>query len=265
MNTTRENISLWLNQAEPDYYLFFLKSWIPFNAWYVAEYPEHNKVDRDLIKELQDNTDSKPKKIIKNYLDNTDHDSLNFKSYLAELHYYLEKIHLSHNGNRLSFRNIALTKNPITYRNGTDNKNNLYKTEKTSSYFQAYVQAKGGKVLLDFKKSTFNIEDLIKDNDYIRLEKKVQKTIYCMFEAIDPQKPISIISDSKDRKNFTIIKSKNSCNIIKDHETVAKACIKVLYTLRCMLFHGEVPPTETNKVIYENAFTLLQLILKQLK
>lgn len=264
MNTTRENISLWLSQAEPDYYLFFLKTWIPFNAWYVAEYPEHNKVDRDLIKELQDNIDSKPKKIIRNYLNNFDHDSLAFKSNLAELHYYLERIDLSHNGTRLTLKKIALTKNPVTSKTDTDIKQNLYKTEKTSSYFQAYIQAKGGKVLLDFKQPIYNIQDLCNDNDYLRLDKKIQKKIASLYEQIDPQKPISIISNTKNKKYITI-KSKNSCKIIDDTDTVAKACIKVLYAMRCMLFHGEVPPNETNKAIYKSGFYLLQLIIKQLK
>jgi hypothetical protein len=55
MNNFRGNIDHWLNQSEPDYYLFFLKAWIPFNAWYVAELPLLNKSDTKIIKELQNN------------------------------------------------------------------------------------------------------------------------------------------------------------------------------------------------------------------
>jgi hypothetical protein len=260
------NIKLWFDQAEPDYYMFFLKAWIPFNAWYVNEYPSLKKKDTDIIKELQDHIDSKPRKIIKNFLDNTtEHDALKFQHYLAELHFQLDKIHLTYNGNRLSFRNLSLAENPVRYKNDTDDKGNVYKTEKTSSYCQAYIEAKGGKVLLDFKKPTFDLEELKKDTDYIRLEKKMQTKILSLFEAIDPKKPISVISDSSLKKDYLTLKAKNTCKIIQDTETVSKGCIKVLYALRCMLFHGEVAPTETNKKVYENAYYLLQLIINELK
>jgi len=260
------HLKLWFEQAEPDYYMFFLKAWIPFNAWYVTEYPLLKKKDTDIIKELQDHPDSKPKKIIKNFLDSTaEHDALKFQSYLAELHFQLDKIPLTHNGSRLSFRNLSLTENPEKYKHDTDDKGNVYKTEKTSSFCQAYIEAKGGKVLLDFKKPIFELEELTKDIDYIRLQKKIQTKIYSLYQAIDPKKPISIISDSSLKKDFILLKSKNSCKIIQDTETVSKGCITVLYALRCMLFHGEVAPTETNKKVYESAFYLLQLFINELK
>lgn len=266
MNVSTENIRLWMNQSEPDYYMFFLKVWIPFNAWYVAEYPLLNRKDSDIIKELQDNINSKPKRIIKNFLDGKKaHDAIKFKGYLAELHFQLEKIPLSHNGIRLSFRSLALTENPDKFQHFIDELGNVYKAERTTSYFQAYIQEKGGKVLLDFKNPYYDTEILMKDTEYIRLDKKIQTKIFNLFESINPKKPISIIHESVKGKNFISIKSRNSCKIISDTETVAKACIKVLYILRCMLFHGEVAPTEVNKLVYKNAYSLLQLLINELK
>lgn len=266
MTTYSENIKLWMNQAEPDYYMLFIKAWIPFNAWYVHAYPTLKKSDTDIIKELQDDSDSKPKQIIKNFLDGTDsHEASKFQSHFAELHFQLERTPINHNGKRLSFRNLALTENPVKYKNDTDDKGNVYKVEKTTSYFQAYIEAKGGKVLLDFKKPTHILDELKKDTDFIRLEKKIQSKICEFYEEIDPRKPISIISDSSLKKDYITIKSKNSCKLIRDTDTVSKGCIKVLYALRCMLFHGEVAPTEMNKKIYENAFYILQLIINELK
>ncbi len=244
---------------------FFLKAWIPFNAWYVAEYPDLRKRDTEIIKELQDHPESKPKRLIKNFLDKEDHESYKFQTHLAELHFQLEKTPLTHNSIRLSFQSLSLTENPEKYRHDTDDKGNVYKTEKTSSYYQAYIEAKGGQVLLDFKKPIYDITELTKDVDYIRLDKKLQIKITDLFVAIDPKKPISIISESTNKRDYILIRSKNGCKIIKDTDTVARACIKVLYALRCMLFHGEVAPNETNKKVYENAFYILQLIIKELK
>lgn len=265
MSISRENISLWLQQSEPDYYLFFLKAWIPFNAWYVAEYPELQKKDCDIISKLQESADSKPRRIIENFLSNSnDHESFIFRSYLAELNYFLEKIPFTHNNNRLSFKNLFLFENPVKYNNGTDIKGNVYKVEKTSSYFQAYIQSKGGKVLLDFKKPIYNLEDLTKDNHYIRLEKKIQNKIYSLYKTIDPNKPTSLLYDPKIASGYIQLKSKNSCKLIKDKTNIAKGCLNILYALRCMLFHGEIAPTNTNKSVYKYAYLLLHLIINEI-
>lgn len=266
MGTATENIRLWMAQSEPDYYLFFLKAWIPFNAWYVAEYPNLQKKDTAIIKELQDGAGSKPRSIMKNFLESeADHEALKFKSHFAELHHQLTTVPLAHNGSRLSFTHLNLAQNPDKHKNDVDEHGNVYKVEKTSAYWQAYIQAKGGKTLLDFKKPVYSAEELLKDVAYLRLDRKVQKRIRELFQEIDPQKPISVISRSALKQDCISIKSQHPCKIIKDCDVVAKACINVLYALRCMLFHGEVSPTEANRRVYENAFFLLQLTINRLK
>ena len=265
MNSLRENISLWVNNAEPDYYLFFLKAWIPFNAWYVAEFPIHKKQDKLIIKELQDNENSKPRQIIENFLLNeNDLDALKFRSHLAELNYYLNKITLNHNGFRLSFKQITLTENPIKFKNDIDDQFNVYKVERREFFFQAYIEAKGGKVLLDFKQPNYELEAIRKDTHFIRLTDKMQKRICVLFELIDPKKTISLITTSSIKGNFISAKSEHNCKFIKDKITVAKGCIRILYLLRNMLFHGEVSPTNANKPVYEHAYHLLRLIIKEL-
>lgn len=265
MNTYSENVKLWMHHAEPDYFMFFIKAWIPFNAWYVNAYPTLNKNDKDIIRALQEESNSKPKKIIQGFIENSTYDSLKFQSYFAELHHQLQRTNITHNDVRLSFENLRLNTNPIIYSPYTDDKFNVYKAEKTTSYFQAYIQQKGGKVLLDHRKPVFDKETLIRDNDYLRLERKVQAHIIRLYENIDPRKPISIISSGGTKKNSIIFKSQHNCKIINDTDTVAKACIKVLYILRCTLFHGEITPSDTNKEIYANAYKILKLIINELK
>jgi len=265
MSTQRENVSLWFQSSEPDYYLFFLKSWIPFNSWYVQQYPHLKKKDTEIIKAIQDGEDSKPRKIIENFLTNTnDYSAKEFKRHLAELHFNLEKNVLTHNDIRLTFKNLSLTGNPVKFRHFMDLENRVYKVEKTERYFQAYIEGKGGKVFLDFKKPVYDLEGLQKDIDFLRLEGKVKSKIISLFKDIDPKKPISLISISKKKGEFIYLESKNSIKFIYDEETVAKACIKVLYSLRCMLFHGEVTPNNANKKTYKYAFYILQLINKQI-
>jgi hypothetical protein len=261
----RGNIDHWIKHSEADYFLLFVKAWIPFNAWYVAELPSFKKNDSEIIKELQNNPNSKPRKIIENSLKNADYDSTKFQSHLAELHFQLDRIPVHHNNLRVSFRSLALNENPLKIDKHLDLKENVYKVEKTSSYFQAFIEAKNGKPLLDFKNPIYNLDLLKKDSDFIRLgDRKIQNQIVSMFEKIDPKKPISLVYKSSDKNVALTLKSLNSCKLIDDPTTIAKGCIKILYALRCMLFHGEVEPVNSIRPIYENGYYLLRHIIKQL-
>lgn len=265
MTDFRGNIDHWLKQSEPDYFIFFLKAWIPFNAWYVAELPAFEKKDTKIIKELQDNPNSKPRNIIENYLTNNKPDSDKFKSHLAELHHFLESKTLKHNGMKLSFSNLSLSENPIKFEKDTDKTGNIYKSEVKNGHYEAMIIDKGGRTTMHFKQPIYNIEDLLKHNDYIKIQRKIMKTkIMKCYGAINPNKTISLVSNSRIRTEFIPLNSENKVNFINDPTTIAKGCINILYALRCMLFHGEIEPTNANKPVYEHSFFLLRLIIKEL-
>jgi hypothetical protein len=266
MTDFRGNIDHWLRQSEPDYYMFFLKAWIPFNAWYVAELPHLNKKDTKIIKELQDNPNSKPRLIIENYLKSIHtHDSNKFKSHLAELHYHLNSKSLKHNGQKLSFTNLSLTENPKKFDRYIDKSGNIFKAEVKPSYYEALIVDKSNRTIMHFKQPIYKFLDLEKHTDFIKINNKtIQKRIMKCYDTIDPQKPVSLVSSSKSKANSICLASENRAYFINDPTTIAKGCINVLYALRCMLFHGEIEPTPTNKPVYEHAFYLLRLILKEL-
>jgi len=265
MSDFRGNIDHWIRQSEPDYYIFFLKAWIPFNAWYVAEMPQHKKNDAIIIRELQDNNNSKPRNIIENYIIKDNFNAVKFKSHLAELHYCLESKTIKHNSIKLSFSNLPLSENPKKFEKDLDIQGNIYKAEVKQGFLQALIVDKGGKTFLDYKKSQFDIEDLKKNNDFIKIaDKKIQTKIIKCYEAINPDKPLCLVSNSKTKGDYILLLSESKVHFINDPTTIAKACIKVLYTLRCMLFHGEIEPTNSNKPIYEHAYYLLRLLIKEL-
>jgi hypothetical protein len=265
MSIFRGNIENWIRLSEPDYYTYFIRAWIPFNAWYVSEMPQHNKVDKNLIRELQDNPNSKPKLRIISLLKGSDHESQNFKYHLAQLHINLEKRSLQHNNKLLTFSNIILSKNPIKHKNDVDKNNNKYKAEIKGNYFEALVIDSNNKTLLSIRRNTFDIKDLTQDIKYIGLKLNIRKKIYCCYEAIDPAKPTNLITRTKNSKEYILLHNESNIKFINDYDAIAKACIKVLYSLRCMLFHGEVDPTNTNIIVYQHAFYLLKDIVKELK
>jgi hypothetical protein len=266
MTDFRGNIDHWIRQAEPDYYVFFVKAWIPFNAWYVAELPHLDKKDTKIIKELQDNPRSKPRIFIENFLSNDKPDSIRFKSHLAELHHLLEIKSLKHNGIKLSFSNLSLTENPKKFEKDADKSGNIFKAEVKPTFYEAIIVDKVGKTTMHFKQPIYKIEDLKKHNDFIKItDKKIQQKILNCYQAIDPDKPVSLIAVSKTKGDYITLNSDNKVNFINDPTTIAKACIKVLYALRCMLFHGEIEPNISNKPVYEHSYQILRLIIKDLK
>jgi hypothetical protein len=266
MTLFKGHINQWFEASEPDYYILFLKAWIPFNAWYVSELPQFNKKDGDIIRELQDNPDSKPRKIIENYISQNNHDSDLFKSYLSELHFALERKVIMHNNFRLSFRTLQLSSNSHTSDTFVDSIENVYKVEKTDSYFHAFIQAKSDKTLLNYKSPIYNIQGLKMNSYFIRLNNaNIQNKILELYELIDPDRPSSIISDSDNASDFIIMKNRNQVKFKNEPDFIAQACIRVLYSLRCMLFHGEIDPSVSNKPVYENAYNLLRLIIKDLR
>lgn len=265
MTDFRGNIDHWIRQAEPDFYVFFVKAWIPFNAWYVAELPHLDKKDTKIIQELQDSPKSKPRISIENFLSNDKPDSIRFKSHLAELHHLLDTKSLKHNGIKLSFSNLSLSENPKKFEKDTDKSGNIFKAEVKQSFYEAIIVDKGGRTIIHFKQPVYKIDDLKKHNDFIKItDKKIQQKILNCYHAIDPNKPISLVAASKAKGEFIVLNSDNKVNFINDPTTIAKACIKVLYALRCMLFHGEIEPNISNKPIYEHSYQLLRLILKDL-
>jgi hypothetical protein len=266
MTDFRGNIDHWMKQSEPDYYLFFLKAWIPFNAWYIAELPHLEKKDTLIIKELQENPKSKPRNIIENYLTSTNSKEANrFKEHLAGLHNCLESKPVIHNGFRLSFTSLSLMENPIKVKKDIDIKGNIYKAEIKSGFIQALIVDKGNRTLLDFKQSKYKIDDLEIYDDFIRLKTKLIKNkILDCYKEINPSKTISLLSQSKTKGDFIVIDPDNKLNFINDPVIISKGCLKILYALRCMLFHGEIEPTNSNKPIYEHAYYLLRLIIKEL-
>ncbi|MCB0746505.1 MAG: hypothetical protein KDC90_03500 [Ignavibacteriae bacterium] len=258
------HIDNWITRAEPDFYTMFIKAWIPFNAWYFTEYS--TKKDSVALKEIK-NTRNKIRNRIEALLTNDDNISKTFRFNLAQLHIELESRRIMNYGNIVSFQNIMLDDyipNPVT---DTDRKGNIYKAipDKVKGY-RAVILDKVGKTLLDKTFNPYDYNSLIIDNQYVSLgNTKIQEKIRICFSRINPLNPINIISTSKTKNQFILLDNDLKIKMINDTEIIAKSIIQVLYTLRCLLFHGELDPNDTNQPIYENAFHLLKTLIKELK
>lgn len=258
------HIDNWITRAEPDFYTMFIKAWIPFNAWYFNEYG--TKKDNVALKEIK-NTKNKIRNRIEALLLNNDFESKNFRYNLSKLHIELENRHIMNYGIIVSFQNIILEEYLPLPATDKDRKGNIYKAipDKNKGY-RAVIIDKIGKSLLDKTFNPYDFQALMVETQYIALaDAKIQEKIRLCFAAINPLKPISIISTSTIKSDYILLDSDLKIKMVNNTELIAKSLIHILYTLRCLLFHGELDPSYTNQPIYENAFNILKTLIKELK
>lgn len=117
-------------------------------------------------------------------------------------------------------------------------------------------------------------EELNNDHDFIsipEIEKKSQ--LRDAFSKINPKKPIIIIVPPKRTRGGNFSKPNNSICIDEatnlyftdDHDLVSKIIVQLLYELRCKLFHGELDPIDSNLNVYEYAYKIQNILIKELR
>ncbi|HVV55644.1 MAG TPA: hypothetical protein VHC47_09985 [Mucilaginibacter sp.] len=260
----KTHIDNWISKAELDYYTMFIKAWIPLNAWYFAEYS--TKKDGEALEKIR-NTKNKVRNKIESLLINNDIPAKNFKKHLSDLHIELESRSVMNYGKLVSFKAVIIDgiyPAPVT---DNDKKGNIYKAipNKTTGY-KAIIVDKSGKSLMDKTFNPFNYDALIIDNQYISLpNEKMREKIRTCFKEIDPNKPVSLLTKSRLKGDYLELDADSKVRFINDTELIAKATLQILYALRCILFHGELDPTEANHAIYEHAYHILKPIIKELK
>lgn len=87
MYGTISHIGNWIDRAEPDFYMMFIKAWIPFNAWYMTNFydePSGIVTDRAIINHIKSNDNTFVRRI-KSLLRGNDSVSLEFKHALGKL------------------------------------------------------------------------------------------------------------------------------------------------------------------------------------
>ena len=85
------HIKNWIDKSDPDYYIMFIKAWIPYNAWYMHNFyneDERRINDKSIIRYIQNNPNKYKDKII-SLINGNDDDSKQFKQRITLLHYQL--------------------------------------------------------------------------------------------------------------------------------------------------------------------------------
>lgn len=282
INTT---INKWLEKADPDYYTFFIKSWIPYNAWYMHNFYDEDASpkrtnDREIIDYIKGNSNYYKDKI-RALLYGSDSESAYFKSLISELHYKLEGNPIPDFDNRISFTNVCIEDN--AKKNGPETIKQT-KFAVTGKHDTTPTLPKGSPKwifeVVDFKGSTISrvslmkcsLAELRRNMDFQRLDRMYQSTMEECLNEINPNKKTNIVippekkgKSYKQPTNSIVINEQNNLYFTDDLDKVSRALIQILYDLRCKLFHGEIEPTDQFMGVYEKAFQIQRLLIKALK
>jgi len=258
-NLYTENSEKWQALSHVDYFTQFVKAWIPFNAWYKNYYPQL-ETDRDLIEEIKTNSNRFRDKL-ESLLSGNDNDSRLMKSHISKLHYQLERHYVNNKGKRITLEDIIIEQNPNNYeelvRSGlkfevTRDANNFKLIE-----LKITDRSNNEKLLIN-QTNGFDIEEIRRDNQFRSLSSTQRRNLEFCYEAVNPNKPISLISNEADSLEF------GNYKFVNDVNKITKGIITILYLLRNSLFHGEIIPDKNTNDVYEPAYHILHQLVKEL-
>jgi hypothetical protein len=256
----------WLLIANGDfeYPILFIKSWLPFNAWYCNNYPHHRNKDRLILEEMKSDNNLFITRII-SLLTNNDEDSTIFQNNLVKLHNYLESYKVPNANENISFKSLNYRTNPITSVIKSS-RNYNYKVEILTPVSPNFYKVRvdilnpAGRNVFLYNHTKYDKAHLITDSNFIALTQNKQNLILDVFDSVNPKLKESLIVDKKSNALPTItqVQFKN------DSLLLAQGIIEVLYSIRCILFHGEIQPSKDNLKLYEPSFYILKQLIKSL-
>lgn len=267
----------WIKWSEPDFYTLFVKSWIPFNTWYMDGFYDESSGrvnDRRILDYIKDNPNKFRDKLV-NLLNRSGDDVEEFYYHLNLLDKELESHTVMNRGKRILFSNISLSSNPISSKiieYGTYK----YKCElitNPSSLWKCQIMKKSdSSTVCQFSLLKWDEQAFLTNPDYLAITSHTQKDklLEC-FSMINPRPVAQLVLKVKERSGNFVPPPRSICiseirkrYFTKDTVLIAKCIIELLYSLRCTVFHGHIDPTDSNSGIYEHAFYIMNIVTKEL-
>ena len=269
------HIKNWVERSEEDFYKLFVSAWIPFNAWYHKEIVPRcsSKRDRDNINYIAQNANTYKNKILA-YLNGIDRESLRFQQELVDLH------------RALLLHAIPDTTEPITFKTTTifdapaliqkDYYQSHYKIERTphgGGYnYEVLLEDKNTHAVKYRNRFTACEEGVLAaDPNFMRLSEAIRNKLKEEFLSVGINAPRNIILDpivtaDGNRKPLHSIElgDYDKQYFIDDRDKIAQVLIQLIYKLRNQIFHGSLDPTEANMVVYQHAYHIQRMLIKEL-
>lgn len=260
----------WFERSGIDYYMSFVRTWIAFNSWYMHHFTLNDESDRAYINEIK-NTDNQFRNRIMTLLkaSNEDEESKCFKKNLGLLHEELEKRAIPKYDTRVTFTNIDIGISSNTVINEAFD-GMTYKVERYTSgstrpnkQVDCVIINSKGQTKLIITQAKYNLFEFMNHSDYLKHNSENQKKkLLEFYRKINPRKVVNLVYDNTSKKNDYIELTERT-KFKNNIDDIAVGLIEIIYSLRCKIFHGELEPSWNNMKIYEYAFNILSLLLKQ--
>jgi hypothetical protein len=251
------NIKQWLENSNVDYLTYFMKAWIPFNAWYRHYYALEK--EREILNEIKtDNNKIRSRFIAR--LEGDAPDSIEIRSHIATLHRRLSADPLKDSKQQhISFEKVRIGRNP---QNFAQNKSGqwIYRVERVAAsknVVSTITSSRGNVHQTITQPGDWNIEEFLLHPDYVSLTPHDKNILRQSYEAANPVSFASLLSATPPPNALVI----DGYNFVKDKDAIFAGLIEILYSMRNMLFHGELVPDPQTKRTYEPAYHLLRHLI----
>lgn len=251
----QDNVKQWLEKTDIDYFTHFVKAWIPFNAWYRLNY-DTLRTEREILDEVKRDGNRMRSRIIAK-LGGSDPDSQEIGNQIAALHRRLSADPLEGRNGTLSFERVLIGPNSQRF---AEHKHGhwYYRVERVASSKNVVssIKSNRGRVhTLITQADNWNVEEFELHPDYLALNPEDKARLRQCYEAAHPSCFASLLATSPPPENSILM---DGIYFTHDKSAIFSGLIEILYSMRNMLFHGEiVPDTQTNRT-YEPAYHLVR-------
>lgn len=270
MNNITENTRRFIENADIDFFTYFIKAWIPFNSWYKNKWHELHS-DRAAINTIKD-TVNEARSAITNFIENDSDDAKTFKSYLSSLHFQLLENDIRNQDLRVSFQNVKVGKNRTrvideTYRGIKYRLERRDVQSRVDTLKVNVSKSDGTPIIQEIVQSDYCFHTFSEHRELQNLSHAQRERVKTYYKEIIPYVAINFFSEGA---NAHISQQGERTSIGAftfngNAELIAQGMIEILYSLRCALFHGELNPNEANNEVYKNAYNILFMVLQKLR
>jgi hypothetical protein len=109
------------------------------------------------------------------------------------------------------------------------------------------------------------------DPNFMRLSETMRNKLVEEFIAVGIKAPRNVVLDpivtadgNRKPQHSIELGSYDKQYFIDDKDKIAQVLIQLLYNLRCQIFHGSLDPTEANMVVYQHAYHIQLMLIKEL-
>lgn len=277
MAVSQENINRWIDQSNIDYIGYFIKAWIPFNAWYNNSYP-HLSQERQKISAVK-NDPNTIRNGIHSYMETANIQGEEFRSYLSSLYHQLNQTNIEGRDGRITMDISLNHRNPTDTINNQDVGHNRYYLLRTDGQRMGQVTAmhvvikrrSNNATIFNYSHTTYDQDHFLGHPDFVVLSPQRREQARLFFQDLVPIKSDSLIENNRQENPLNYYKC-DAYNFRRDigfpdcySIHVCKSLIETLYLLRNVLFHGELVPNNDAQKAYKEAYLLLHMLLQKLR